>query len=134
MAVRGILGGDYDGTRNLIPFIETANILTTRIAACAEEKEQPLTTAELEMIERWLACHFYGQSDKPLGSKSTGGASGSYHGQTGMHLESTMYGQTAVVLDPSGCLADISQGQAASAQGFWLGKRPSEQTDYRDRD
>lgn len=134
LAVRQILGEDYDGRRNLLPFIETASVLVTRIAACAEARDEALSAAELELIERWLACHFYGQSDKPLGSKSTKGASGSYHGQTAMYLESTLYGQTAVSLDASGCLADLAEGRAASAGGFWLGKPPSEQTDYRDRD
>jgi hypothetical protein len=51
-----------------------------------------------------------------------------------MYLEATLYGQTATRLDKSGCLAALATGERKVAGGVWLGRRPSEQTDYVDRD
>ena len=57
---------------------------------------------------------------------------------TGKSLDSTHYGQTAKLLDTSGCLAEISKeaetGGKTTVGIDWLGKPPSEQTDYVDRD
>lgn len=144
-AVSAILLRDYDVATapSLVPFIETASLIVDRVADCAIDKEKTLTTAELERIEAWLAAHYYSQSDRNYISRSTEGASGAFAGQTGMHLQSTLYGQTAVNLDYSGCLADL---QAAStltptpvnvvqATSFaWLGKPRSSQIDYDQRD
>lgn len=126
-------GKDYDTRRSpsLTPFIDTANALVTRVATCAATKGITLSAAELELLERWLSAHFYCMSDQTYSSRSTGGASGSFHGQTGMALDATKYGQTAQMLDSSGCLVSLSKRQTAGA--FWAGKRPSEQTAYEDR-
>jgi hypothetical protein len=52
-----------------------------------------------------------------------------------MYLESTLYGQTALVIDHSGCLATITAGAGPkTASAEWLGKPPSDQTDYEARD
>lgn len=132
--VKGVLLLDYDSRRtpSLTPFINAANLVVTRVATCATAKDVTLSSDELEMIERWLAAHMYVQSDQTFASKSTSGASASHHGQTGMGLENSKYGQTAMMLDPSGCLAAIDKRQSAGAH--WLGKPPSEQTAYVDRD
>ena len=133
--VKGILLRDYDLKRkpSLEPFIATANVIVDRVAICAVGKSITLSVAELELIERWLAAHFYKYAwDRQFASKSTGGASGSYGGQTAMHLNGTTYGQNALMVDYSGCLTNLSETQ--QADGFWLGKAPSDQTDYSDRD
>ena len=137
--VQGVLrlgsqGGDYDDANSpsLTPFIDTATAIVDRVNTCATDREVTLTTAELELIERWLAAHCYVQTDQSYASKSTAGASASFHGQTGMGLENSKYGQMALSLDPSGCLKAISQSRKVRA--VWLGKIPSEQTDYVDRD
>ena len=129
-------GRDYDTRRNpdLSPFIDTASLMVDRVAECAEEEGDSLSDAALELIERWLSAHFYQQSDQGYSSKSTGGASGSFHGQTGMRLEGTKYGQTALDLDHSGCLQAITGESRAEASLDWLGKPPSEQIPLRDRD
>ncbi len=124
--------GDYDGTRDLTPFIDAASAIVDRVVTCATAKGITLSASVLELIERWLAAHAYCLSDQTFASKSTAGASASFHGQTGMHLESTRYGQMAAALDYSGCLNSI--GNRRSAGGFWLGLPPSGQTDYADRD
>lgn len=134
-AVKAILLADYnvDDGPSLQPYIDTANALTSRVAACAADRGLALLNTELELIERWLAAHFYAVSDKPYSSKTTAGASASFQGQTAKYLEFTGYGQMAVTLDPSGCLAAIASGLRRVAGGFWLGKAPSEQIPYEQR-
>lgn len=136
--VKGVLrlgseGGDYDDVANpsLTPYIATANAITSRVYTCSVQKKLTLSTTELELIERWLAAHFYAMSDQTYAQRSTQGASGSFQGQTGMGLEATKYGQTALAVDYSGCLTAINKRQFAS--GFWLGKPASQQLDWEDR-
>lgn len=130
-AVQTVLGGDWDGSTSVQFAIDTATIIVDRVNTCATNKDITLTTGELELIERWLAAHFYAQSDKPYTNKSTAGASASFAGRTDMGLDSTLYGQTAQQVDYSGCLANINKRQQAG--GFWLGKNPTDQTAYEDR-
>jgi hypothetical protein len=130
-------GDDYgpkeDGTLpDLTPYIETAAVVVDDVIECATRKGKTVSAAKAEIIERWLAAHFYGVSDKPLSSESEGGASGSYHGQTGMYLDATLYGQTAKLLDTTGCL--LNQEKRQVAVGFWLGKPKSSQVPYEQRD
>lgn len=134
-AVQDILLDNYDAENkpSLTRFIEAANVLVTRVAACAAAKSKTLTAAELELIECWLAAHFYAYGpDLTYASKSTANKSATFHGKTEMNLDGTPYGQTAKGLDFSGCLAAFDKRQVAS--GFWAGKVPSEQIDYADRD
>lgn len=133
-AVEGILLADYDGESDLAPFIDTATVMVDRVAACATRKGQTLTAAELELVERWLAAHYYANSDKPYASKTTERASATFHGRTSMYLEATLYGQTAARVDPSGCLQAVAGQERKVASAFWVGKPRSEQTDYEDRD
>ena len=129
-------GGDYDLVANpdLTPFIDTASALVDDVAECATNKGKPLTSGRLELLERWLAAHFYQQSDQGYTQRATLRASGTFQGDTGMYLESTKYGQTARNLDSSGCLNAIANGTRKVAGGFWAGKPPSEQINYEDRD
>lgn len=132
--VEGILLRDYDtdDRPSLTPFIRAANVIVTRVAACATRKSISLSSDELREIETWLAAHCYCLSDQTYAAKQTEGANATFHGQTGLNLDSTRYGQMAQALDYSGCLVNISKRQFASVD--WLGKRPSEQTDFVDRD
>ena len=126
-------GKDYDTTAapSLTRFINMATALTDRVNTCATGRGLTLTTAELLEIETLLAAHFYQASDQGYTSKGTKGASASFHGQTGMRLEGTKYGQAALTLDISGCLGSLGK---ARARGKWLGRAPSDQTAYEDRD
>ena len=133
-AVKSVLLGDYDGESSLVSFIDTASVVVTRVNTCAVAKGVTLSTAELELIERWLAAHFYACSDQPYSVAETDKARGRFQGQTGMFLTGTKYGQTAMRLDPSGCLEAIGNRTRAKATVNWLGFPPSEQTDYVDRD
>lgn len=123
-AVQGILGGHYNGTQDLMPFIQTAASLTDRISAA--DSGSLLGSNDLEVIERWLSAHFYGHADQFLSQKSTGKASGTFQGRTGMGLNSTQYGQTAMALDVTGTLAQLEQQATTGkkvAGGVWLGTR-----------
>lgn len=123
---------DYDGTTDLGQFIDTANVIVTRVNSCASDKDITLSSTELELIERWLAAHFYVMSDQVRESKRTGDAEAKYQGKTGKNLESSKYGQTALTLDWSGCLAGLSSRNVAGL--FWAGKTPTEALDYDERD
>jgi hypothetical protein len=131
VAVAAILGRNYDEATDLSPFIETAYLMVNKVVLCAARKGATTTAEGLEIIERWLAAHYYGCHDQFYTSKSTGGASASFQGQTGMRLEATFYGQTALGLDDTGCLEALSKRNTASM--VWLGKHRDERTDHEDR-
>lgn len=141
-AVKAVLLKDYDKKNkpDLTPFIRTANILTNRLNTTATNADTPIETDELLEIETWLAAHFYCVPDQPYIYKTTKGSQGQFQGKTDMYLEGTKYGQTAVLLDHTGILARLANGENIEAStsnatpgGFWLGKKPSEQTPYYDR-
>lgn len=121
------------GNPDLSPFISAANNLVGQIDACVTRNNKTaLTTSQKREVETWLAAHFYQMSDPGYTSKSTAGASASFTGQFGMYLEMTRYGQTAMLLDPSGCLRMINKGSRVRMD--WLGKPPSEQIPIEQRD
>jgi hypothetical protein len=134
-AVQSLLstGGDYDANTSpsLTAFVDTATLIIDRVKALAIVRDDPLTDAELELVERWLAAWAYCQSDQPYSSKGEGGANGSFQGQTGMYLEANKYGQTALVLDHSGALSALTSGGGRNtASTFWGGRTPRNQTPY----
>ncbi len=134
-AVEGILLDHYDSANSpsLTPFIDTANDVVTRVATCATARGVTLSSTTLELIERWLATHFYAIADLIAKEKETGDARAIFYGsEDGEGLEFTPYGKQAVVIDYSGCLKTVSKGHRGVLT--WLGKPPSEQTDYVDRD
>lgn len=123
-AVKAILLKDYPTKRapSLDPFIRAAGIIVDRLAVADSTIEDPV----LLEIETWVAAHAYCMSDQTYTQKQTGNAMGSFHGKTGMYLEATKYGQMAVLIDPSGKLAEIATGTGPNmAGGFWLGKTAS---------
>lgn len=135
-----VLGDDYDGVTSLDTAIEMANRLTNRLESAVEDWEdnwQKPGAGDLEAVERYLAAHYYATSDRPFQSARTGDASGTFQGKTGMYLDSTYYGQMAIMNDPSGYLKawGNSDSKGTLRGGLsWLGKKPSEQINYYDRD
>lgn len=127
-AVAEVLGNDYDGCASLRPRIASANLLVSRVATCATAKGQTLSAAELEMLERILAAHFYTKTDPVYASKSTNGASASF---VRGNKEPEPYKDWAISMDPSGCLNALMNRQTADI--FWGGKTEPEQLDYRER-
>lgn len=129
-AVQDILGPHWDGSTSVSPFIRTAAALVSWLQS--QDTEGLLTDELLEEIETYLAAHFYAHSDQLFQSKSTGKASASFQGKTGMVLSSTQYGQTAMVLDVAGLLAqrsaDAEKGTRRTMRAIWLGT--DDETDY----
>lgn len=122
---------DYDESISLDPFIEIANIVTDDVAA--QDTGSTLSSARLIAIEKYLAGHFYRGRDHALADETTGDASGRYTEQFGKSLAGTPEGSRAIFLDTTGYLRKLSDGKV-TVGGSWLGKVPSAQTDYVDRD
>lgn len=128
-AVQAVLGKNYDGKRrpDLRGFIDSASVVVDRVASMSLKKSRVsdaggMTASELEVVERWLAAHLYQHADPGYTSRSTEGASGSLMtGQQTRGYGATMYGETAMDLDWSGCLKNINQQQFAG--GTHMGHR-----------
>lgn len=124
-------GKQYDGVNSpsLDAFIDTANSLVTQLnSECNSGGE--LDTARLELIERYLAAHFYAHADQQMQAKQTGDASATFKGKTDLGLNGTDYGQTALLLDTTGCLANWNQQLKSGKKKIgvkWLGKVKTEQ-------
>lgn len=103
------------------PFIEAASHLVDQ---CCLESDYSDDT--LELIERWLAAHFYHVLDPRRVQERADVISATYEGKTGMSLTFTRYGQQAMLLDVAGNLAalnsEITKGKK-KIQGSvtWLG-------------
>jgi len=130
--VQGILNRDYDWKKNpsLEPYIQSASMLVDRVVQYSIDHQTgltgpPLGSVEQEIVERWLAAHFYCMSDITYMSRSTNGASGGFFGTSGLGLDLSRYGQMAKILDTSGALAAFSK--AARAGATWLGKNAPQQ-------
>lgn len=127
-AVIAVLGNHYDSSNavSLDPFIESASLMVDSVVECATAKGKTLSSAVLEMIERWLAAHFYAISDPIESERITGKAASKFQGRTGTGLDYTAYGQMAKRMDPSGCLSAQDSTQFASVT--WLGKTEEEES------
>lgn len=67
-----------------------------------------LSNDVLTEIHKYLAAHFASLRDQRLESERVADVSYKYQGKTDMGLESTFYGQTALMLDTSGKLANLA--------------------------
>ena len=121
---------DATSSISVSPFITTANAITDRVAA--KDSANVLSAAILLEIERYLAAHFYEHRDPQYSMKKTERAEAIFQGQFGMGLQSSKWGQTAILLDETGFLASLNRGRLP-ASVEWTGLPPSEQTDYLDR-
>lgn len=121
-AVATLLGGqNYDGSTDLDQYIDSADVLVSNIPQWATDKNINISDASLEIIERWLACHYYACMNQQAANQSvaTGGISMSHQGQTTMRIESTRWGQRALELDFTGYLSMINRRAIATMN--WLG-------------
>lgn len=129
-AVAGVLARNWDGTTGLQPFIDAASSIVDD--AVTNDEDGVLNSNNTELIERWLAAHFYHCSDPVYQGKNSNKAGGQFQGTSAMAMDGSRYGQMAKRLDPSGWLEAVdSKGVIGAA---WLGKAPSDQIDYVDRD
>jgi len=124
-----------DSTLDVSLFIEAAEGLTDYVDTC--DTDNVLSARQLRSIETYLAAYFYEARDQAYTEKETGDAQAVFQGRTGMYFEDNKWGQRAIMLDVTGCLAGI-QEQAKNGKKqvtmTWLGKPKSEQIEYEDRD
>lgn len=128
--VEGVLNKDYDYVNrpNLVPYIETANAIVSNLVTQALANGTSIGTTTAELIERWLSAHYYTKSDATHTSRSNAGASASFT------KTKDDYKRVAIELDPSGILSGLLTEGRQRVEIFWLGKPPSDQVPYSDRD
>lgn len=124
-AVREIVEVDDTISTDLVPFITIANELVTEFCAPVGYSD-----ARLELIERWLAAHYYTVRDNRVKSEAVAGVSATYSQNTALNLASSMQGQTAMSLDTAGGLAALNKrtvdGKRPSVEIGYLGTKPCE--------
>ncbi len=120
-AVKLIVETADDISTDLAPFIEVASKLV-------DVHVEPVTlgdAAELELVERWLAAHFYAVRDLRVDMESAGSVSEKKQFKVDLALLVTIYGQQAIVIDSSGALAALSKksvdGTQRKVSATWLG-------------
>lgn len=129
--VQQALGANYTEGKNLSIFIRMAEKILDQVEACATRKGVTIDIETQSLLATLMACHFYQSSDPGYTSRSTSAASGSFKGQWGKRFELTDYGQNAMAMDPSGCLAAMNAGNRVGM--FWGGKPDSERLTYDER-
>lgn len=109
---------------NLDPHILSANVIVTK--KCVSD-DDPLTEEHAELVERWLAAHFYAVSDPQSTYEQAGSVSIKFESKVDLGLNLTRFGQQAMVVDTTGGLAawnaEIQNGRGGrlSARFQWLG-------------
>lgn len=87
---------------------------------------------ELELVERWLAAHFYATYNQQGQQERAGKVSITYQGKTGMALENSKWGQTAMLVDSSAQLAQwndsVKKGRKTTVGITYLGTLTTSQT------
>lgn len=127
-------GNDYNRKTDLNQFIELAEMLVGDCIAYGLEYSIPaMDSTRLSKLATWLSAHLYQQSDKGYTKRKTGSREGFFQIEVGKGLDSTLYGQTAKLIDTSGYLASLDKAGDQEIGMVWLGKRPSEQIDIRNR-
>lgn len=103
-------------------FIDVANELVTEM--CTGTTNGPktaYTASRLELIERWLAAHFYAIRDPRVKSEKAGPVGVNYQEKVDLNLSVTTYGQQAQMLDTNGGLKSLDKNTAHNVQVLWLG-------------
>lgn len=109
----------------LDPMIETANNVVT--ANCTDSR-WGYSNATLELIERWLAAHYYAVFRPRTISEGAGEVSQTFALKTAdTPLESTPYGQQVMLIDNQGALASLNkrakEGVPPKPGVRWMGTR-----------
>lgn len=97
---------EIDSGLVITPFITAANLLVTKVCTDAS-----LSDELLKEIERWVSAHLVAirQKDANLTMARVGPAAEGYLGKVDLHLDATLWGQQAQMLDTSGALATLSK-------------------------
>lgn len=102
-------------------FIQAANRLVTQFCPTSA-----YGVTELQEIETWLAAHFCSVKQKIAQSEKVDELTDKFEGKTGIHLQSSLYGQTAMTLDYNGGLSSWNEqsmkGKKRTAGITYVGK------------
>jgi hypothetical protein len=135
--VQNILGNDYTPGLELTGYIQTADMLVDQVIAYGARKGITVTDgfegSQADIIERWLAAHYTMVMTQQYAWRKSEGASAAFQGKSNMYLESTIYGQQAVAMDPTGYLSTIASEPRKRASLTWDGLPPSQQIPYIER-
>lgn len=130
--VKGIIDVPASEPLALTPFIDTANSIVTNLCLPSQTTNPTVyTNTLLELIERWLSAHFFAVNRRRTYQQDVGGAVGQTFDRAplDLHLNSTMYGQTAQALDVDKNLAAFNNSlqdvKATGVRVTWLGREPS---------
>jgi len=96
---------EVDSRIALGPFIVTANQLVTEICAPSGK----LSVERLELIERYLSAHFYTLRDPRPVMEQAGDVQQTNQSKVDLFLCTSHYGQTAIMLDTTGGLAELNR-------------------------
>lgn len=110
--VKGIIEVDSIAWPDITPFIDVANELVTEVCAVitknADGSGGPYySDYRLEMIERWLAAHFYAIADQQVLQESVTHLSETFQAKIDIGFKQTKQGQQAMRLDTKGALATL---------------------------
>jgi hypothetical protein len=132
MAIRTtaeLVGGviEVDEEISLDPFILAASSLVDQIQDYITTESVPESTngmthdERLEMIETWLAAHFYAIRDPQAIREQAGPVGAQYPSRVDLGLKLTHWGQQAIAMDTTGTLLRISKGGGKKVGMFWAG-------------
>jgi len=115
--VQGII--EVDSNIVLDPFMTAANALINTIATDSGHSEEGL-----QLIETWLAAHFYAMRDPRSVQEAAGDVQVTYQSKVDLNLSTSHYGQMAMVLDTSGLLRQLNKGPGniKTISVTWVGK------------
>ena len=122
-AVALIVEVDAEISTDLAPFIEVASQMVTDICT---DYDPAYDATKLELIERWLAAHFYAIRDQRRDMEKAETVSRSFQYKVDLALDQTIYGQQAKIIDHLGGLAAldgrVKRGKAKVTPGvMWAG-------------
>ncbi len=131
--IRAII--DIATSLEIAPMITAATALVDYVDSC--DTDSVLSNALLKQIETYIAAHLIAQRDPQAREKWNDEAKDVYQGDFGMYFDSTHWGQTALLLDVSGCLNKLNEeakiGGKKKAVLKWGGKQPINKLDFEDR-
>ncbi len=103
-----------DDAHSILPFIMVAEQLTNKIEAYILSKDEVVDTANITEIQRWLSAHFMTAQEKITKSEKVSDVGESYDLSTKVGLANSHFGQTAILLDSSGYLRKLDNGEMSS--------------------
>ncbi len=108
-----------ESVEKLLPFIMTASNLVDRI----ELKDSTVSADTLRLVELWLSAHFVAIRDMRSNFEKAGSVHQAFQYKLGLNLQVTIYGQQALILDPTGVLkkANDNDEKASEATIEYIG-------------